>query len=366
MTRLTTTSLLAFTLAAACGGGGDEAPRGTARFAGATEANRDLAIQTAMGLPAVMAFLSYMGAEFDSLDQIGCPVRTEADGVVTLTADNCTGPDGGVYDGRIVARNAPSWADVFGEPSYDAAKPMEIELQQWSKDGVVIDGRLWQSSPEPQGAYSSELELTITGTGTMEIAMESSCAQESCTNEGFATLEGIGSFGIHAELVSAGDNEIGGWVELLGADTLRVDFDATADDCAPYTIDGDDAGAYCWEDTGEPEPEGPHATGMGWGCTDSNLDFTAWVSGDASSVLIAVYDPATQGIEELPMSYSRYIEEWDEHEYAALIPDASTALSCDAIDTYSYAITVVADDGSSQCTSFGENPSVFADCDPFF
>lgn len=39
-----------------------------------------------------------------------------------------------------------------------------------------------------------------------------------------------------------------GWLELRGADTLRVDFDAAADGCAPYMIDDSPSGSFCFGD----------------------------------------------------------------------------------------------------------------------
>ena len=89
-----------------------------------TEQERLTAIQAAAGGAAIMPYFVMFAADVDSVAKEACPAREEADGVVTLTGNGCTTADGTTYDGRLIARNVPSLADVFGETMVDASKPM--------------------------------------------------------------------------------------------------------------------------------------------------------------------------------------------------------------------------------------------------
>lgn len=229
--------------------GGDASERGDAQFAAMTVAQLDAAIANAASGIAT-PYLLMLAADLDHQADSECPRRDEAGGVATFTADDCTTPEGMRLDGRLVATNAPTFDDLADEPTVDTSRPMELELEGWRADGVTYDGILFQSSPMPaEGApYTTSVAYSATG-GTMPGSFEH---EADCANGPGAACVVGGSVDQAASYAIAGDmllaSEPTGWLELRGADTLRLEFDAAVDGCAPYTIDESPSGSFCFGD----------------------------------------------------------------------------------------------------------------------
>lgn len=362
--------LLSSSTLAACGGDGHPAA-GDARFSALSSEQRDQALQLALGTGSVLPFFAMLGAEAANAQDPTCPARVDDGARTTYTANGCTNAGDGVrYDGRLVAVNAPSFADIFGS-DVDAAAPMSIEAAGWSAGDDVLDGVFRQSRalPTEGQTYTAAIDYTATLDGrALAFAEDSDCVEGgTCTLDGFADTPD-GSFAIGGALALAGDRPRGQLV-LRGAEELRLDLDALdADGCAPYTIDGAAAGRFCsGSPTPDPDPEPELEIGGGIGCSGINDVFTltidALVRGGAASVSVRVIEPAT-GIEEeyADLPEISYDAENDLHHYALEVPESASQLARCIERDYAYAFTAITTEGAVVCRVFGAHPELFPDC----
>lgn len=227
-----------------------DAPVGTARFADLTPERRVELVRLAARDAADAPYMTYVNAEYASAAS-ACPARTDAGDQQSYVGGGCTAGNGDVFDGRLVVRNILPYTD---EPDVDPDAPMEIELEAFRAGAITLDGHAVQSSPLPaSGArYTYEAMYTRAG-GTLAgaYALAATCTRADfaqghpCTLDHAIDLDVDGSFEVAGE-VAWGYAGGAGWLELRGADTLRVDLDAMVDRCAPMTIDGAAAGELCW------------------------------------------------------------------------------------------------------------------------
>jgi hypothetical protein len=354
---LTFLALSPFTLVAC----GSSPEHGDARFAEMSSAERDNEISGASGYASVMPYFLVLGAEADNASNPDCPRREDGDGVVTFTADHCTTATGTAYDGRIVARNVVLFGDLF-DPQVEASAPMEIELDAFSVGDLTFDGYLRQSRSIPAAGdhYTAEAAFTVSAAGTGSSSVDSSadCTNSDdgseCTLAGF--IDGTtGSYGFDGEL--ARGTTTSGSLELRGADTLRVDFDAAVGGCAPYTIDDTAAGTYCFADP-TPEPVPPQIAGEGTSCDDINnpgwIDAHVYVRGDANIVTVSLDDG--ESLQTDTLDFVSYDDAADWNVWQASL---ETSIACgDENLTYKYAAYAV--DGTAVCVVSGAHPEVFA------
>jgi hypothetical protein len=358
--------LSAFTLSlgalAACGDdpadGPDAPPAGTARFAEMTADEQHDSIEMALGGAAAMPVFAVFGASIDSADAAGCPALTEDGLTSTFEGGGCTTSNGNTYDGRLVAHNVPGFSGENADPT----QPMRIELDAWDASGLIYDGLLEQSTPQPASGevYTTSLDYTLSaGAFGARFQLDTECTQRDgdagnpCTLAGTFEVDGLGSFAIVGE-VALGAATASGWLELRGADTLRVDLDAMEDGCAPYTIDGVAAGEIC-DDTEPPPASELEISGGGGGCGGETgaetLDALTWVRGDAARVDATLFDDATGTEETHAMAHDSYDAEADEHTWRVELAVAETGFTCEAELTYKFEAFDA--EGGSVCFAMG-------------
>lgn len=326
---LTFLAATSFTTLVACGSSPE---RGDTKFADLSAEQRAQAIQAAVGGAAVMPYFVVFVADIDSQDASACPAREEDGDRIEYTG-GCAATDGTEYSGRMVTRNVPTFA-AEGDPD----KAMSIEMDEFGVDDVIYDGTLHQSTPLPANGerYTMDLHYTIdAASGALDLEQNADCVMHEdgarCEMGGFMSLPD-GSFAIDGDM-SLGDDP-SGWLELRGVDTLRIDFDAAANGCAPVTIDGEPAGEYCFA---EPPPAGGlEFTGGGGGCggdgTTFSYDLDAWVRGDATRVTVEMIGATVT--EDHDLAWVSYDAENDENLWQTSFGDAETDFECGEEITY--------------------------------
>ncbi len=210
-----------------------------AQFGSAKVMERDLAIGIASGFVDSVSLLVFAFSRLgDEIGSQSCPEVIKSDERIELIGDGCTTSDGKVVNGRIV--------QVGSDGSTGA---IEIQFLGYESDGLALDGT-YQFSEVRASRRVQNVELRVElDEVALEYSAEADCLWENqtfgaCTRRGAGEVEGLGSFSFTAE-TKAGESSIEGWAELTAQDTLRVDFDATVDDCAPVTIDGAMSEAFC-------------------------------------------------------------------------------------------------------------------------
>lgn len=288
----------------------DDGPGGEAEpsFSDANAAVRQAAIETAIGMNAVYAALALFQAEQDAFADMGCPsmsVVGDDPMVLRYEAEDCLGPSGARYDGVAEAMNFSAFLASDG--------PMRFSFERFSFD---LDGsRMMFEGSYEQSETTFEVDYSIASTLALEVdgddrttEYEQDCAWTEagiqCTfAEGAkASVDGVRGFGIEGsyDLIAQG-----GSLSLSATDTLLVDFDeANAEHCAPFTIDGEAAGEFCYEPGVRPEPEPEPVGGIessGWGCIGGEnplylLD--AFTFGDVASTRVRIATPTALVTEE--------------------------------------------------------------------
>jgi hypothetical protein len=239
----------------ACGGdpvgGGDG--RQTAAFAAMTEDQRTNEMDFATTDLAQLIADKVVELELMNRAMPDCPAREDGSGVVSFSAEDCVRPDGTVMSGKLVAHNVPMFDDRYGdELTVDRTQPMVIEMQGLRTGDFTYDGVVEQSTPAARDgerySWRAEYELGSPSTTTV-ISYDSECTRRGlyrgrCTVDGFIDRGDVGGYAVAGEFEAASVGALGS-VELRGIDTVRVDFAALVDGCAPYTIDGEPAGRFC-------------------------------------------------------------------------------------------------------------------------
>lgn len=225
--------------------------RGDASFASMTAEVRAAELAVAMGSFVAAPHNQMLEAELRNRQTSDCPARQDAGDVTTFTAAGC-GRAGGGFDGRLTARNAPMFDDIYGDAlTVDLTRPMRIEMEAFRNGDVTFDGVVEQSTPVPAEGqrFTQHAAFDIrTATRTTAYVYDAECTRRGlagpCTVDGFIDHSDRGSYAVSGSFDKRRD-AASGTLELRGADTLRVDFDATVDGCAPYTIDDQPTGRGC-------------------------------------------------------------------------------------------------------------------------
>lgn len=238
------TSLLSYSLpsllllAAACG---DSGPA-DANFSQASELERQRAILAGSGVDAAMAML--IGSFATAADPTSqCPRVAQSGDTFTATY-NCTNDDGDRIDGRVIATNLPSLLGGGNDPTRDAVVEFEgyrIHSQDagtgFAFDGVVTlkpDQRMIVALTAELNGMRAATDATFRPSGELTAAEDGSAVE----------VDGVGRATVHGAWNMSSDTPAG-YLELHGAENLRVDFDAMSNGCVPVTIDGAAAGELC-------------------------------------------------------------------------------------------------------------------------
>lgn len=351
----------------------DDADSGTetggelADFEGASEGVVHFAIETAMGLRTVDAYVAMIqGETYATANMEACPTRVYDGSTMTMTADACT-TDGATFDGTIVATNAVTFRDVVGRPTYDPDSPMQVHWQGFSIDDgenrVSFDGVLDQSSPEA-AEYDAHSVLTIDGPELVtrqDIATTCTTTDERrvcAVTAGWAEIDGVGGFSFEGEIGSE-NSRFYGWVTLTGEQTVQVDLDTVVDGCHPYTIDGAAAGMVCLS---LPDAEPLHLDlSYGGGCLDGDLVLEATVDLEVDAMTLEYLGVSMDVAVVVPLSDPTPAPEggWTWH---ATVTPATRNWSCDELETTSFRVIGQLDD-RRDCQAWGPGVDRFpANC----
>jgi hypothetical protein len=224
--------------------GGDAEPADPIHFAQSTDVQRQRAVVAGVGGDAAMGFI--MASIMTSVppEQSACPAITRSGDTVTATG-GCAQPDGDRVEGRVVAKNLPGFLGGGNDPSKPAVVTFEdFHLDDSSDDNEdwIFDGTL---TLNPDASMTADLHTTMLGIEAWCDATWNRTADRSTARAGSAIeLEGLGRATIEGSWNMDSDAPAG-TLELHGADVLRANFGATANDCVPLTIDGAPAGQFC-------------------------------------------------------------------------------------------------------------------------
>lgn len=225
---------------AACGDADSDG--GDAKFADASEAQRQRAIMAGGAIDAVFAF--FQGSFLSVIPETStCPTIARSGDVITATY-NCTDDEGVRIDGRLIATNLPELFGGGNDPTKDATLEAEGYVEHGPLgnrfDGLVV--------ARPDQTLIVALSATLNGLAATTDATFRVAGEDRMTADAGGTIEldGIGSAAIHGTWAMTSDTP-SGVLELRGADVLRADFDAIVDGCAPLTVDGRAAGELCMQ-----------------------------------------------------------------------------------------------------------------------
>jgi len=165
-----------------------------------------------------------------SSDPSGCP-RVEQQGDTTVITGDCDGAAGRIA-GRVVVETASADRTALARVSFegfaDLTRAIEGTIER-SPDGSSLSASL--SIDQSGILVASSLSLTCDG--------RSICAAGDDT---WVDVDGLGTVDV---LGAWRTSPAGGYLTLVGAQTLTLDLNALADGCIPYTLDGAPAGALC-------------------------------------------------------------------------------------------------------------------------
>jgi hypothetical protein len=373
ISRLACTTLFAITLAACGDGSPPGGAPGTARFAAASHDTRVAALSLASGEQAVQVVAVVFVVGLDALFH-GCPAWSEQGGGILYDAGaGCTTPDGTAYEGQIHAVNLPSaWDDEGDEP----AGPMSIELtafrRQADGDLFAAAGTITQSVPDAAGAYRFEARLrlgVVDGAG-LELVMDCAPADDATTcslvDGSGGELAGLGTFAIRGALATGDEEAPVGWIELEGADVLRLELVGGAE-CHPMTVDGAPAGELCREPSEPWEPGGDLViAGAAIACDAASYEIRVFVQGEAEQVAIEIGTRA-DGTEWHALVWQE-IDPFTEDEVwgATLVVGSDTDFTCDDFNALGARAEAVDAEGAFACgvVMHGtDSPFDLADCD---
>lgn len=230
--------------AAACTDDDGPAADDGARFADASQAQRERALTAALGMDAGMAY--FMASFMQSVPPgVACPSVTRSGSTLTVTTD-CTDDGGTRLSGRIVGTNVP---DLEGG-NFDPARPIELRFEGYRLDDTsadnedfAFDGTVTMS---PDGAFAARLTSEVGGmAATIDATWRATTnGRQAAAAGSTVTLPGLGQAEIQGTWLLEDPAPVGA-IELHGADVLRADFDRASNDCVPITIDGAAAGELC-------------------------------------------------------------------------------------------------------------------------
>jgi hypothetical protein len=185
------------------------------------------AVAAASGTDALHAW--ELAQELAGGDATSCP-RVEQQGDTTIVTGGCetaAGPIGG----RVVLES-------------DAARAAmtRISFEEFSDATRAIDGTIERA---PDGStLAADLSIVATGVLTTTSLALSCDDRDLCAvgDEAWVDVDGLGT----ADVLGAWRNTpAGGWLTLVGAQTLTLDLNSIVGSCIPYTVDGDAAGQLC-------------------------------------------------------------------------------------------------------------------------
>jgi hypothetical protein len=235
--NLLTKTLCASLLLAACAD--DVEPLPEARFAQLSVDQRRTAISAALGFPVLYAELVANAVAAESTGPGSCPSRIVEGDTTIFNADvGCTDPTSGQrYTGRL---------HVTG--SFDGA--YELVFEHFSAgESLSFDGTISRGAPEADGRSRLLETVLFQLDEPVRVSMLSFCdADGVCATDDSAraALPGVGQYDVAFQR-KLEDGDFSGWVELRGADVLRIDMtrDRDSSGCYPYSIDGVAAGSWC-------------------------------------------------------------------------------------------------------------------------
>jgi hypothetical protein len=227
--------LAASLLAAACDS--DEPSTTPARFAALSHAERQAAITAALGFPLLLGELTVNSMETARAAE-ACLARHEIEQTIVLDAGiGCTTDSGVSYSGRVRVVADPAWTTLL---QFD-------DLRVEAGNHLAFSGTVGRSAPDARGETRTVEDLTFDADVPVDVSIEAVCdAGGTCVADANAhgTLPGAGDFTVafSRRLVNG---EWSGWIELRGADVLRMELVTREEGCWTYTIDGAAAGTWC-------------------------------------------------------------------------------------------------------------------------
>lgn len=209
---------------AACGA--SDGPDADLAFADDAQLRRALAAATGADALDAHALAEALAAG----DATSCPAVTIEGDTTTITG-GCNGEVGPIV-GRIVVESTPG----------DRSAMARVRFEQFGDGAWTIDGVVERS---PDGArVVAELSTTVDGLAAHaqvslacdERAVCGIAAPSTIEIDGLGTAEVLGAWR-HAPL--------GGSLTLVGASKATFDFNAVADGCIPFTVDGGTGHRLC-------------------------------------------------------------------------------------------------------------------------
>jgi hypothetical protein len=223
--------------------GADEPPDEPIHFAQTTDLQRQRAVAAGVGGDELMGYL--IGTVTTSVppEQSSCPTITRSGDTITATG-GCTDPSGDRIEGRIIAKNVRGFVGGSNDPS----KPEVMTFEDFHLDGdgpsddFIFDGTI---TIDIDGSMTADLHTTMAGIEVWSDATWTSSSNRTTARDGSTIeLEGLGRAAIEGSWNMSSDAPAG-TLELRGADVLRANFGATANECVPITVDGAPAGQFC-------------------------------------------------------------------------------------------------------------------------
>jgi hypothetical protein len=236
-------------------------------FAAADESQIHRTVGAALGETAGYAMLFAMTAGMDAeaifsdQEAPACPALEELGTdplVIRYTADGCLAESGLWYDGAVTTTNAPSfWGSLAGDDGVDYDSGFEMQFDTFTVGppdaSMTFDGRLEASAPNDAANSVLTVDLSVddpdfsnTTTMTIHCSLDDAMTGDCRIGEGaVGQTEGLGSFSIGGQYDQGPTGVVGGEVELVGADTLRIELEPDGDGCLPLSVDGESIAPYC-------------------------------------------------------------------------------------------------------------------------
>ncbi len=343
-------------------GPGDE----RADFGDATSEQRAEALLTGLGFGGVFATFAQFQADADarSVDEdnepSGCPAYEVLDDepyTVRYTADDCVGPSGARWDGVLTAVNPFTW-ETTGEG------PMELTFEGFTlDDGMDVqryegtfaqsDLRMGEDSVATYDLLAEIGESAWYTKGSADISWSDGVSRTVCADGTVGSVGGLGDFDVACDATGFGERDGTGFVELVGADTLRVTLTPDGEGCFPATVDGVAVEPICLDlggGGGGEDLDDSLFGGSGMGCVDDELFLfdAETVTGEVAHVDLflaaAGGGPVEQHAVPATDPWSEGYDLWmSELPLGTYVPGESTALTCDDMDDL-HAVFVAYDD----------------------